>query len=304
MTDFFKDLHFDRIDSFRLNRLHNISCTEKLNKFEISDENGNELPNGILDNNNQLNPAAELVTSTKDPGILNKLRSIIFNPAAEIATREIPLFKTALLFFYNNDTLVKGMNISFRQGIFQSTANEYLSVSESDFELFRLFFYVDLKHELYEPASYFGDIGNNWQNHIFPHSFYYNPQWKSYETSIQTSMICQNHDRVRLEVETNGKKISANQLRRIFYVMNYPVELRNKMNGLILEYYNQMANDSSLPPLSGEQTDNLKYFVKLIGVTIYENDESDIVLRFKNWDEEHGLQININERGHKMELSF
>ncbi|MBL0337227.1 MAG: hypothetical protein IPP73_18405 [Chitinophagaceae bacterium] len=191
MTDFFKDLHFDRIDSFRLNRLHIISCTEKFSGIEITAENGNELPNGILDNNNQLNPTAVLITSTKDPGILNKLKSIIFLPAGENPTGEIPLFKIALL-FYNNGTLVKGMNISFRQGLFQSTTHEFLSVSESDFKLFRLFFYADLKHELYEPASYFGSIGDNWLKHSFPNSFYYNPQWKTYETSIQTSIICQN----------------------------------------------------------------------------------------------------------------
>jgi hypothetical protein len=86
--------------------------------------------------------------------------------------------------------------------------------------------------------------------------------------------------------------------------MNYPFELRNKMNEMILEYYNQMTNDYSLPKLSVEEIDNLKYFVKLVGVTIYENDESDILLSFKNWDEEHGLHININEINQKIEFAF
>jgi hypothetical protein len=303
MTDFFKGLNFDRIDSFRLNRLNTISCTQKFNKFEIIDKNGNQLPNGILDNNNNLNPTAELVTSTKDFEIVNKLKNLFTISTDVPVSFEIPLFKTALL-FYSNDTLIKGINISFRQGMFHSTTNEILSLSENDFEIFRLFFYVDLKHELYETANYFGSIGDNWQKHSFPNSFYYNPQWKSYESSIQTSIICQNYDRVRLEIETNGKNISSIQLRRIFYVMNYPLELRNKMNEMILEYYNQMTNNYSLPKLNVEEIDNLKYFVKLVGVTIYENAESDILLSFKNWDEEHGLHININETNQKIEFAF
>jgi hypothetical protein len=138
MTDFFKDLNFDRIDSFRLNRLNTISCTQKFNEFEIIDKNGNQIPNGILDNNNNLNPTAELVTSTKDFEIVNKLKNLLTISTDVPITLEIPLFKTALL-FYSNDILIKGINISFRQGIFHSTTNEILSLSENDFELFRLF---------------------------------------------------------------------------------------------------------------------------------------------------------------------
>lgn len=304
MINFFANIEFDRIDSFRLNRSSTISCTQRFDKFEILDENGKELPNGIIDNDSNLNKTAELVTSTSDLGTLNKLRKLFTNgQIVKPVNPEIPLFKTALL-FYSKGNLVKGINISFRQGLFYTTDNQILEVSESDFELFRLFFYVDLKHELYESASYYGSIGENWQRHIFPNSFYFNPHWKSYETSIQTSIICQNNDRVRVEIETNGKKISKNQLRKIFYVMNYPFELRNKMNNMVLEYYNQMTIDYSLPKLGGEEIDSLKYFVKLIGVLITEGDESDILLSFKNWDEEHGLHININSLNQKIEFAF
>ena len=304
MKDFFTNIEFDRIDSFRFNRLSTVSCTQRFDKFEILDEKGEELPNGIIDNGFNLNKTAELVTSTSDSGTIKKLRKLFTNsPIAKPVNPEVPLFKTALL-FYRKGKLVNGINISFRQGLFYSIDNKILEVSESDFELFRLFFYADLKHELYEFASYYGSIGENWQRHIFPNSFYFNPHWKSYETSIRTSIISQNNDRVRVEIETNGKKISANQLRKIFYVMNYPIELRNKMNSMILGYYNQMVIDYSLPKLSDEETDSLKYFVKLVGVLITEGDESDILLIFKSWDEEHGLHININRLDQKIEFAF
>ena len=303
IKDFFADLNFDRIDSFRLNHLNNISCTQKYNAFEILDENGNELPNGILDSNFNLNPTAELVTSTKDVEIIHKLKNLFTAKSDNPVNPEVPLFRTALL-FYHNDRLIKGINISFNQGLFSSTANEHLVMSESDFELFRLFFYVDLKHELFETANYYGAIGNKWQQHRFPNSFYYNPHSKVYETSIISTIICQNYEPVKVTIETNGKKISATQLRRIFYVMGYPFALRDKMNRMILEYYNQMANDYSLPTLTEETIDNLKYFIQLAGVTIYEGDESDILLSFKNWDTEHGLHIYINEVNQKMEFAF
>lgn len=303
IREFIQGFNFDRIDSYRLNRLNTISCTQKFDKFEILDEHGTEIPNGILDAKLNLNQTAEMVSSTKKTETISKLKNLFKTTSENLLNREMPLFKTALL-FYENDILVKGINISFRQGIFCSTDHQFLSISESDFESFRLFFYADLKHELYESANYYGATGDNWQNHSFPNSFYFNPRWKSYETSIKTSIICQNYDRVKLEIETNGKNISSWQLRRIFYVMHYPFELRERMNKMILEYYNQMTKDYNLPKLNEELIENLKYFVKLVGVTISENEESDILLSFKNWDEEHGLHFYINELNEKIEFAF
>lgn len=302
MKDFktyIKDIDFDRIESYRLNRGKDIICTFKFNKYEITDKDGDFLPNGILDSNNRLNSTAELVTSTDNKAIIEKFRSLFHESSEGSSSAELPLYKNGLL-LYRNDEIVKGINVSFRQGLFSDTDNVSLRLSSQDFESFRLFFYQDLKHELFEVANYHGNIGLKWNEYNYPNSFYFNPHWQSYETTIVTPILHRNYNGVRAEVETGGRNISQGQLKRLDYVCYYPIKLKKEMFLKVYDAYNHARRDYDLPEIKGDIENILPFFVRLKHVLIPANDEDDIQLSFSCWDEEHGLYIRIHENGDKM----
>ena len=299
--NYIEDIDFDKIESYRINRGYDISCTFMINKYEILDKSGNSLPNSILDSNNNLNTTAELVASIDNQVVIRKFKALFHESDEESFSNEHPLYKIGLL-LYKNDRIVKGINISFNQGLFSGTDNVKLKLNQQDFENFRLFFYQDLKHELYEAANYYGNIGLKWKDFSYPNSFYYNPHWKSYETTITTPILCLNFNSVRAEIETNEKLISSAQLKRLEYVRNYPFRLKKEMFLKVFDLYNQIRKDYELPELKGEIENIIPFFVKLQHVLIPNNDEEDIQLSFKCWDEEHGLFIRINEKDDKIEI--
>ncbi|MDJ1503740.1 hypothetical protein [Xanthocytophaga agilis] len=300
---FIQDVSFDRIDSYRINHQPEIHCILKFDKYEILDSFGNKLPNSIVGKNLISNTTAEHITSLTDPKLIDKFRNLFVEDSVKPLNQETPLYKNSLL-FYKGNVVVGGINVSFNQGILCTINHEFLSITQTDFGKLRAFFFADLKHNPYEAVSYFGNIANKWQEHLFP-DFYFNPHWKLYETTIGTPILCLNTNRAKLQIETEeGVLISPAQLKRATYVKYYPFAQKRKMFEMIFSLYNEMRSDYDLPEIKGDIESILPFFVRLNSVTIPVNDKDDILLSFSNWDEEHGLYIRINEVGDKMEFDF
>ncbi|MBB6464107.1 beta clamp domain-containing protein [Flammeovirga kamogawensis] len=302
ISKFIEGIEFDMIESYRINRGVNIKCLLKDNSYTIIGQYDEELPNSIQDQENKLNKSAEFVVSISDKNTLDKFQSIFISKTnSEIYfSHDSPLFKDAIL-FYKEGKVIDGLNISFKQNIFQNLKGERLVFTKYEYEELKAYFYSKLNHSLLGWADYFGNISDKWREHRFPNSYYYNYSSKSYETTLANPILSLNTNYAHAIIETDGGAISQNQIKRLEYISHFPK--RKKIFDMIFNLYNRMKVDYDLPDIIRDEDEILPNFVSLNVINIPLDDSDDILLSFKNWDEEHGLHIYINEVDQKIEFA-
>lgn len=293
-------IDFDRIELYRINGVNNISCVFRLGNYELFDENGNPIPNGILGSDGNINSAAKNIGAIDSEFLIEEFKGLFGKDANDYYDcDDKPLYKSGLL-FYKNQKIVKGINISLGQFRFLGTDNVLLKLNKEDFEKLRIFLYRNLGYKYEGGIGYYGKISQKWREHLYPSSFFFNPYSEVYEAQISSPIFHSFHNSVRVEVQTSEKFLSRRKLTRLEYIRQYP--LYHKMLSKVLELYNDYKEDFELPEINGDIDEILPFFVELREIVVPENDDEDILLSFTCWDEEHGLRIRINDKDDKIEL--
>jgi hypothetical protein len=292
IKSYIKSLEFDKVRIyFRANKnLETIYLDIGESAKLIEVETGNELPNGIMEQET-INPTFELVKEISDQTFINSIlhteRSNFF------PNRKQTIFDSAIVFL-KDDLIVNYLNISLKEIVSREKSNYAVDISD---EFVRIVANV-LKNEGFEifknylPPSL--SIMEQWRNYVFPFELYKNPVFDSFEARVNSGLFAINWKHAKLEIAPKYGRVEIGQIRKAKYIEDNRSVTRRLLLDKFWNEYIKWKSEYELPELSAKE--QLYHLVVLASIRIENDEQHSVQLFFRTWDEEHGQFVRYIDK--------
>jgi len=278
-----------KFDNFKLYyREHNYSeysFIDYVHKSELLSQS-QAIENSILNADSTINNTfQQIATSSNKAEIIH-----VFDDHEQtfFPCRKNVVYNVAIM-LEHEDAIVGGINIDIRNRIAKSIDENVLFISNLNVErLIEIYNKYDCQiTKFYLPPSI--PMIDNWRNYEFPYEFGFNPAFGVFETRINSGLMCVNFVHARLEFSPIHGCVTKEQIARVYEIEGRKHSINNYLLDNFWLSYNSLKGDYGLPELNDKE--QLKYFVKMNGYIVPDNDDSPIIILFRTWDEEHGQTI-------------